>query len=215
MLAVQGELMLMLRSPARPQQGFTIIEMAIAMAIFGFLLAAALPSIGTWMDNTRIRNAAESIQNGLQTARAEAIRRNQSVSFWLVSSDDALTLTNDCTLSHLSGSWIVSVNDPTGQCAAAPSSTTAPMIILKRPIGDAGSRVSITALQSDGITAGQTVTFNGFGRVSNTTPISQIDITGLDAGTDYRPLRVQIASTGMVRMCDPNPSLSVDDPRRC
>lgn len=203
------------RPPARQHQGFTIIEMAIAMAIFGFLLAAALPSIGAWMDNTRIRNAAESLQNGLQTARAEAIRRNQSVSFWLVSTDDPHSLSNDCTLSNLSGSWIVSVNEPTGQCGATPSSTTAPMIVLKRPIGDSGSRVSITAVQSDGATAGTTVTFNGFGRVSNATPISQIAITGLDANPDYRPLQVRIASTGMVRMCDPNTSLSADDPRKC
>lgn len=201
----------------RPHQGFTIVEMAITMAIFGFLLAAALPSIGTWMDNTRIRNVAESIQSGLQAARSEAVRRNQSISFWLVSLDEPSVMSDSCDLSSLSGSWVVSVNAPNGHCGESPSTKTSPMIVTSRPVGDAGGRVSVSAFQSDSTTAATHVTFNGFGRVVDTAgdALAQVDITGLSAGTDYRPLSVRISSSGMVRMCDPSPNLSANDPRKC
>lgn len=207
----------MLTSSVRntPIGGFTLIEMAVAMAVFGFLLAAALPSIGTWVDNTRIRNVAESIQSGIQLARAEAIRRNQSISFYLVSSDNPADLDSTCELSGNSGSWVISVSAPTGHCGDAPSTTTAPMIVQTRAVADGGGNVSVKALQADGTTAGTTITFNGFGRISNTaTAITKIDVEGLAADTDYRNLRLMLAPTGFVRMCDPRVTDS-KDPRKC
>ena len=197
-------------------RGFTIIEMAIAMAIFGFLLAAALPSIGVWMDNARIRNVAESLQNGLQTARAEAVRRNQSITFWLIQLDEPHAVTNSCVLSNLSGSWIISVNDPTGHCGEAASTTTSPMVVTGHAMGDASTRVSVKAVQDDGTTAATQVTFNGFGRMTNAdTAISQIDVTGIEGSTEYRHQRITITPTGMVRSCDPRVPTSSDDPRKC
>lgn len=195
-----------------------MIEMAITMAIFGILLAAALPSIGTWMDNTRIRGTAEAIQSGIQIARSEAIRRNQPVSFFLVSSDSDHAMSANCTLSSTSSAWIVAISNPTGQCDQAPSDTTAPMIITARTSGDAGARVSLSAVDSTA-TAATSLTFNGFGRVmanaDGSQSISQIDVTGLADGVTYRNLSVRITPQGMVRMCDPNTNLPSDDPRKC
>jgi prepilin-type N-terminal cleavage/methylation domain-containing protein len=65
------------------QRGMTLIEMAIGLVIVGLLLVMALPGFGTWLQNSQIRNAAESLQNGLQLTRAEAVRRNTRVQFVL------------------------------------------------------------------------------------------------------------------------------------
>lgn len=65
------------------QRGVTLIELMIAIVIMGILFAVGLPSYRAWIQNTRIRNAAESMQNGLQLARAEALRQNASVTFAL------------------------------------------------------------------------------------------------------------------------------------
>lgn len=195
-------------------RGFTMIEMAITMAILGFLLAAALPSIGTWLDNTRIRNVTEAIQGGIQLARAEAVRRNQSVSFYLVNLDNPNNMDNSCSLSNADGSWVVSVSAPNGHCGDAPSTTTAPMIVTSRAVGDAGGVVTVGAFRSDGTTAATTITFNGFGRITNTDAIQIINVTGNTAGTEYRNLRLQLSDTGMVRMCDPRIT-STSDPRKC
>ncbi|MDM0065660.1 GspH/FimT family pseudopilin [Variovorax sp. J31P207] len=196
------------------QRGFSIIEIVVTIAVLALLLFAAMPSLGTWLDNTRIRNVADSLQNGLQLARGEAVRRNQNVSFWLVEVNDPSQLTNDCTLSGSSGSWVVSVNSPISHCADAPSIISSPMIVTGRAVGDAGGRVSVAAVQADGATAGTTVTFNGFGRIANTDPIQKIDVTGTATGVTYRNLRIAITSAGQVRMCDPAVS-DANDPRKC
>jgi type IV fimbrial biogenesis protein FimT len=74
-----------LRSPrfAFAALGFTIIEMVIVLAIIGLLLVMALPGYKNWIQSSQVRTAAESVQNGLQLARAEAVRQNTRVAFTL------------------------------------------------------------------------------------------------------------------------------------
>jgi type IV fimbrial biogenesis protein FimT len=55
----------------------------IGVVIMGILAAVAVPSFQAWTRNAQIRNAAESITNGLQKARAEAVARNTNVAFTL------------------------------------------------------------------------------------------------------------------------------------
>ncbi len=66
------------------QRGFTIIELVVTIGVMALIMMIAMPNVTSWLGNTHIRNLADSLQNGLQIARAEAVRRNQSVSFWLV-----------------------------------------------------------------------------------------------------------------------------------
>ena len=197
------------------QRGFTLVELMVALTILVLLILAVAPGIGTWLDNTRIRNQGDSIVTGLQTARAEAVRRNKNVSFWLMHLTDPATLANDCTLSTTGtdGSWMVSVNNPAGYCAIAPSPTNTPMIVNGRPMGGDSAKVSVKAIKSDA-TAGVTVTFNGFGRVANTDAITEFDLDGTGSGP-YRKLKVMVTTMGSVRMCDPDTHLNANDPRKC
>jgi len=66
-------------------RGVTLIELAVVLAVVAILFSQAAPAFSAWVHNTQVRTAAESIQNGMQLARAEAIRRNRSVMFWLTS----------------------------------------------------------------------------------------------------------------------------------
>jgi type IV fimbrial biogenesis protein FimT len=65
----------------RKNAGFSLIELMVSVVVLGILASIAVPSFQTWIRNTQIRNAAESITNGLQRARAEAVSRNTNVSF--------------------------------------------------------------------------------------------------------------------------------------
>ncbi len=76
------------------QSGFTLIEMIIAVVILGIITAVGLPSFSTFLRNTQLRSASESTLQGLQLARAEAVRLNTRVRFvagtdtsWTVSTD--------------------------------------------------------------------------------------------------------------------------------
>lgn len=206
------------RKKSPMQRGFTVVEMMVAVAILGLMLLVAMPSIGTWLANIRIRNTAESLQNGLQLARNEAVRRNQSISFYLVALTDPTAMSNTCTLSDTSGSWVVSVESPANKCGTAPSSTTSPKIVAARAAGGNGGSSVVKALH-DAATVSNVVTFNGFGRVTNTTTgITSIQVLGPDADTNstiYRPLNITVSNAGAVRMCDPSTNLPSTDPRRC
>lgn len=71
--------------------GVTLIELMIGVAILGMLLTLGLPSYARWIQSSQIRTAAESVQNGLQLARTEAVRRNAPVNFTLNGSDWTVT----------------------------------------------------------------------------------------------------------------------------
>lgn len=197
-------------------RGFSLIELMVVMAIMAVLLGLISPSLMDWMVNLRIRNATDALMSGLQQARQEAVRRNQSVGFWLVTnvSGDPSSVDDSCTLSGASGSWVVSVRDPASHCGSTPSTTTAPMIVSVHPIGDGVRGVSVAAVQTDGSTAATHVQFNGVGSVTNAADyIARIDVSSSSNSSRYRSLRVEITGSGAFRMCDP--AVASSDARAC
>lgn len=210
------------RSPKRAMRGLTLIEIAVVLVILGLLLMAAMPTVGAWMRNTHVRNTASSMLSGLAQARNEAIRRNIPVRFSLVSLTDSAVMNNTCAVAANGVSWVVSVRDPSSYCSYAPSNNPAtdaadannPLIVEASAGGVGGRNVVVAARLDDGTAAGGTVTFNGFGRVADVTPIRAIDVNNQTLGNDYRRLRVEIAPGGAARLCDMSVT-STTDPRNC
>ncbi len=60
-------------------RGFTLVELLIGVVIVAILLMLALPTFQEWMVNSRIRNTATSIANGMRLAQVEAIKRTRPV----------------------------------------------------------------------------------------------------------------------------------------
>lgn len=197
------------------ERGFTLIELMVAISVMALLLMAVSPSLRDWVVNLRIRNTASAVEQGLQLARQEAIRRNQSTGFYLVSSSaaDSGALDNSCALSSTDGSWVVSMRSPAGKCATAPSATVDPMIVNSHPVGDGGQGVAVSATQADKTTAATTVTFNGLGSVTNAGSVARVNITAATNSSRYRSLCVEISGVGAPRVCDP--ALAASDPRAC
>src|SRR6516162_9629244 len=87
--------------------GFTLIELMVALAIFGFLIMLAGPGLATFLANSQVRNAAESVYNGVQRAQGAAIAHNAPARLVL-----------DTTIG--TGGWEVHAVDPKDNSIPAP-----------------------------------------------------------------------------------------------
>lgn len=202
----------------RAARGMTLIEIAVVLVILGLMVMAVMPSVGTWMRNAQVRNTAMSMLDGLAQARNEAIRLNKTVRFSLVSLTDAAVMNDSCAVSRTGVSWVVSQRDPAGHCSYAPTvdaetdalDSNNPLIVDANAGGVGGNNVVVGARLTDGSNAGGTVTFNGFGRVTDAAAVRFIDVKNQTTGGDYRRLRIEIHAGGAARLCDMNVSASTD-----
>lgn len=190
------------------QRGVTLIELMIGISIVSILLAMGVPSFSLWIQNTQNRTAAESILNGLQLARNEAVKRNAIVRFSLTDATGLVT-------------WTVGCVNVTAECPATIQSRPAAegsvnarvgvnmdVIPVPTPVGYFGTAIAA----GTGLDAG--VSFDSFGRLLNPgDDITRIDITNA-LTNDARRYVVTIGSGGIIRMCDPSLTFA-DNPQGC
>lgn len=199
-------------SPVR-QRGVGLIEIIVVLAITGALLAVAMPEFSNWMRGLRVRNAAESLKNGLDLARMEALKRNATVGFWMVADSSSRVPGDGCALSSGSPAWVVSVSDPAGKCASEASLTDAPQLVQRSTAQENADNLSVEALAANG-NAADRVMFNGLGQVQAAAGVTNIQTIDVKAGSgSTRRLRVVVEGGGAIRMCDRD--VDASDPRAC
>lgn len=196
----------------RMQKGFSIIEVLVVVTVMAILLAAVGPGTVSWVRSANTQNAAEVAHSGLRRARAEAVKRQRPVTFWLVSTNGSAAPDDSCTLATSSASWVISLDDPTGNCGATPSAETAPRLIESAGVA-LPQGIVVQAKDSAGDPA-RSVTFNAWGiPTAAGNQIARIEVTHPDGSV--RPLRLEVSTSGSIRMCDAHIDKSSDDPRAC
>lgn len=192
-----------------PLRGFTTIELAVTLVVMSLLMIIAIPSFGSWLADSRIRSTAESMQNGLRMALAEAMRRNRVSVF-------ALTRNAPGTAAPLAPNgpnWLVGLlplanTDEVGtgalQYVQGSSYGTQAAVTVQGPavlcFGPLGQQVPLDSA-SNGLSAD----------CSSDNPTVY---TVAAAGGD-RPLQLQVYLGGRVRLCDPAKTLSEENPDGC
>ncbi len=73
----------MRRLNVHKNQGFTLLEILVALAITGILAALTLPNLLAWLNSNKVQEATDSLQSALEDAQRQAIRlgRNCTINF--------------------------------------------------------------------------------------------------------------------------------------
>jgi type IV fimbrial biogenesis protein FimT len=199
-------------------RGFTILELMIGVALLGLLMMLAFPTFTTMMHNARLRAVAESILGGLQGARAEALKRNQTAEFLLMANDPEPADYAAFGANTTGPGWAVRMLDTAG----------VPIDFVEGRSGLEGSGQSDVAelyarISAANLPAGSAIRFDSLGRTNVGTVNAAFDVQPADAttcranGGDRRCLRVVVTPGGRVRMCDPSvdPVANPNDTRIC
>jgi type IV fimbrial biogenesis protein FimT len=188
----------------RASRGFTLIELLVTITIIGVMVALVMPSFSTMLQNGRLGAASKSYALGLQTARAEAIRRNLPVQFALTDTPLATGIENSAAVSPNGRNWVVRYIDPAASAAFT--------LVEAKSTLDSGTPVKVIGVATSpaGAVFDGTVTFNGFGATANSLAV-QLDIqnntaacaTAGGGGGPMRCQRIQVRAGGQVNQCDP------------
>jgi len=74
----------------RNNSGFTIIELAVVIAIVGIMAGIAVPNFVGWLPKYRLSSSADDIQALVQNARLRAVKENAHVAVLLDPDNDGL-----------------------------------------------------------------------------------------------------------------------------
>lgn len=191
-------------------RGFTLIELAVVLAIVGMLLALSVPSFTAWLANARVRAVADSLANDLRRAQSEAVERNRQVALILTNSTPtAATIAATTSARNWAVRSLPLLNSDEGSGNTSGST--------KFLFANAQNSDSDTKVESDS----SALCFNSLGRlVSSSTMIADAGGVTCTAPTTNvpryfrvqnaigdRPLWIQAHLGGQLRMCDPNKTL--------
>ena len=197
----------------RRAKGASLVELLIGITVLALLLSYATTTAREYIQNTHIRTAAESIVSGMQYAKSEALKRNAQVRFQLVND-----LTGGCNLASNGESWVVSLDDPTGNCAAALSETVAPRILERRAAAEGSANADVVASSTPAAGGNNSMLiYNGLGRLalSNTNRFDRLRISNPSGGSclpsgTMRCLDIVVTAGGDGRICDPSITVTTD-----
>ncbi len=192
-------------------RGISVIELMVVVTMIGILLMLAIPGIGNWISNSRVRTVADELQNALRLAQSEAVNRNRQVAFVRTNATPA----RNAAPSASGTNWYIQV--------LPLNATEAGMTDFQNTAYLQGGAFSA---QSGATVAGPAlVCFNSVGRVVNNTatalgancvaPTTAVDPTDLDVTlpSSNRAMRVELFLGGRVRLCDV--SASSTQPNAC
>ena len=176
-------------------RGFNLIELMIVVAIIAILTVVALPGFSGMLQNSNTRSAADSIENGIRFAQAEAVRLNRIVTFTPASN----------------GSWTVTYTQITGVDSGSNMLQTQPSTYSSTLLVSPTTAISFNGLGR----AGTGSTFSATTGTTTFTPATVdpavIYLIKNSSSSASRKLNVRVSPSGKIRMCDPDRTYDVNN----
>lgn len=170
-----------IRASHNDQQGITLTETLVVVAITGTLLGFAIPSYQGMIERNRLRQAAESFKSDLQYARSAALKRSQNIVVSRQAGND--------------GAWCYGLAVRTASKTSCNCNETDPaannFCDIKRIMGNNFTQTNMEAA---------TINNNTFNSRRGTT-----NAGGATFSTSHYAVRVVFSDVGRVRLCSPDP----------
>lgn len=168
------------------QLGFTLIEVVVTVAVLVAVSTIAIPAFQASIGNAQIRTVAESIRNGLQQARAEAIKRNARIRFTL----------------QTSSAWQIGCVTVAADCPA--------VITQKNAVEGSSTNTTVSADNYSAVFSSF-----GTRDPAAAAALTVVNVTNAQVKSEERrALRVMLNAGGNVKVCDPTVN-TVGDTRAC
>lgn len=175
-------------SGTAPCHGFSLVELMVAIAIFGVLVMMSVPMYGAFIANSQIRTATESMLEGVRLAQTEAVKRNGNVEF-------VLDETTGWIVNDVSDVNAIALLQSYGFKEGAKQTVVTPLGALHR--------VTFSGL-------GRILPKNTF---DNTNPLTQVDVTTSVSMSNARNLRLVVGTAYGIKVCDP--AMPTAEPSGC
>ena len=176
-----------------------MIEIMITVAILAISLSIGVPSLSSWMQNNQLKTTAQSVLNGLQLARGEAVRRNDKIMFTLTDATGKAGWKVYCVTA--STTCVETINSPIQTGSASEGGQNSRLGVSTAALSGTNYATAIAA--GTGMNGSASVTFTAFGQADPaTTNITRIDVTSTTDSTARR-LVIRIPDGGSATLCDP------------
>lgn len=157
-----------MKSNTQQQNGFTLIELMVTIALLAIIAALAAPAVGMFASRSTMRGISADFTLALQRARSEAINRNMCVTMCM-SSNASLTPPK-CTTSgdRWDVGWIVFLNpscDTSITTANPKTGSSDPLETVVVTRGTSGTRYAL----QNGNSGTRSITFGARGNTSSST----------------------------------------------
>lgn len=159
----------------RRAYGFTLVELMVAIAIAGILMAVGLPSVRSMLNSQKMKSASFDIVTTAMQARSEAIKWGgaSSASISIVAPSNnfsngwCITFTSSTTCSTSApGDAVMQVIKPTGNVTYAYQGTAAPIVFTRTGRLSSGTSVKLLLTDTDNFAAPRCVTIDTNGNAS-------------------------------------------------